>query len=427
MANWTSEAVLALAPDAPSAQAGKGLASASKWVSFATDGATAWGLAKGSGKEPYQVAIDLVEPAFKCSCPSRKFPCKHGLGLLLLVAQGSVAQGSPPDFVGEWLSKRQAKAAVVAEKGEKAPDPAAQAKRAKKREERVSDGVEECALWLRDTVRQGLSSSSVSTVQHFEAVAARMVDAQAPGLARRLRDMGATVHAGDGWQERWTEQLANLHLIVEGHRRREELPEEIRHDVAAAVGFTLKRDELPEELHVSDHWNVVGQHRYAEEKLMVQRSWLWGERTGRWACVLAFSVANSPFDPMLAPGTAFEGNMAFYPGGEGLRALPLDRQDVDYRPPVGVGIEEMLEAFSDRLTRCPWTESIPVALEAIRLAGPDWQAVDAAGSRLPIVSDYEPWSRLAATGGQPASMFAEWDGWVLRPLSGFYEGEWIGA
>jgi len=33
----------------------------------------------------------LSEPAFKCSCPSRKFPCKHGLGLLLLYASDQAA------------------------------------------------------------------------------------------------------------------------------------------------------------------------------------------------------------------------------------------------------------------------------------------------------------------------------------------------
>jgi uncharacterized Zn finger protein len=27
------------------------------------------------------VSVDLSGPAFRCTCPSRKFPCKHGLAL----------------------------------------------------------------------------------------------------------------------------------------------------------------------------------------------------------------------------------------------------------------------------------------------------------------------------------------------------------
>lgn len=33
--------------------------------------AAVWGLCQGSGKDPYQTQIDLIGPAFRCSCPSR--------------------------------------------------------------------------------------------------------------------------------------------------------------------------------------------------------------------------------------------------------------------------------------------------------------------------------------------------------------------
>ncbi len=44
---------------------------------------------------------------YKCSCPSRKFPCKHALGLLLLWAGeggGGAAGATAPDWAGEWLA-----------------------------------------------------------------------------------------------------------------------------------------------------------------------------------------------------------------------------------------------------------------------------------------------------------------------------------
>ncbi len=76
-----------------------------------------WGLCAGSGKNPYQTIVDLSGPAYKCSCPSRKFPCKHALGLLLNWANGSVPEESAPaDFARAWLDDRRARA----EKAEKA-------------------------------------------------------------------------------------------------------------------------------------------------------------------------------------------------------------------------------------------------------------------------------------------------------------------
>ena len=106
--NWTAEQILKLAPDASSAQAAQGLLSLKKWSGLGADERAAWGLCQGSGSKPYQAQIDLAEPAFKCSCPSRKFPCKHGLALfLLLVEERKAFQKSPqPDWVAKWIQGR---------------------------------------------------------------------------------------------------------------------------------------------------------------------------------------------------------------------------------------------------------------------------------------------------------------------------------
>ncbi len=106
---YTSEQVLALAPDAGSQKSGQELANTRKWQSIAMGGTALWGECQGSGAKPYQTRVDLNGPAFKCSCPSRKFPCKHGLGLLLLysLSQDSFRQAEPPKWVQEWLDSRQ--------------------------------------------------------------------------------------------------------------------------------------------------------------------------------------------------------------------------------------------------------------------------------------------------------------------------------
>ena len=134
--------ILALAPDPASAKAGSQLASPRNWSNLGRNDAALWGECQGSGKTPYRTQIDLAGPAFKCSCPSRKFPCKHGLGLYLLLAADAApfSHTAPPAWVGEWLEGRQARQEKKAEKDttaaeQKLQGPATAAAQARRREE----------------------------------------------------------------------------------------------------------------------------------------------------------------------------------------------------------------------------------------------------------------------------------------------------
>ena len=120
MGPWSSERVAALAPDSASASAGQALANERKWAVLGRSDRAIWGLCQGSGKQPYQARVDLSEPAFKCSCPSRKFPCKHGLGLLLLFAKkvDAFAPGDEPGWVADWIADRVARATKKTEQAE---------------------------------------------------------------------------------------------------------------------------------------------------------------------------------------------------------------------------------------------------------------------------------------------------------------------
>src|SRR5882757_3771104 len=100
----------ALAPDQAALDAARKLFKPAAWPTLACDDAgLVWGEAQGSGATPYRVVISEADAGYKCTCPSRKFPCKHSLALMWIRAEGKLAfaTGSPPQWVNDWLSRRR--------------------------------------------------------------------------------------------------------------------------------------------------------------------------------------------------------------------------------------------------------------------------------------------------------------------------------
>ena len=86
---WTTQQILSFSPDAGIAQRAQELATARMWRNLQGNERAIWGECKSSGATYYLTAIDLKGPAFKCNCPSRKFPCKHAVGLMLMITNNS--------------------------------------------------------------------------------------------------------------------------------------------------------------------------------------------------------------------------------------------------------------------------------------------------------------------------------------------------
>ncbi len=442
---WTAEQVLALAPDAASRKAGSKLGAAGPWSEAgSSDEGTVWGLCKGSGSKPYQTVIDVADaggPAYKCSCPSRKFPCKHALGLLLLWAgdEALVPRAQAPDWAEQWLAGRRRRAearrtTTGAASGAASGDPEAARRRAERRAERITAGAAELEQRLADLLRGGLAGAEQAGYGLWEETAARMVDAQAPGLAARVRELGAVPGSGADWPVRLLEECALLHLLDQGWLRRERLPDGLAATVRSRVGLPGSPDGPP----VRDRWLVLAQYDTVDARLTTRRIWLYGAESGRTALLLSYGAAGRAPELALPVGLAFEAEVSAYPGAGQLRSTLGERftapAPAAIRPP-GVTPAEAAARYGEALRDDPWLDSVPVTLARVIPApdGDSWQLADADGDlALPLTPSARSrpglWRLVALSGGAPVTVFGECGHRGFTPLTAWpeREGEAVG-
>ena len=429
MLTLTAEQIRTLAPDSSAARAGEALGDRRRWSDTGRSETAAWGLCQGSGASPYQTVVDLSGPAYKCSCPSKKIPCKHSLGLLFLVADDGVAQGAPPDWARTWFEARATRAAAAATKAEGTAevDPAARARRVESREKKVVAGIAELDRWLTDLMRRGLDSAHGEGYRFWDGMGARLVDAQAGGLGRSVRALGSAASASEAWPHVLLEGAGRLHLLCEAYRRADELPDDLRADVRSLVGWTTKEDELDDADTIDDRWLVVGRRVDDSGQVITARTFLIGESSKRPALHLAFGVDAAPPTALAVPGQAFRATLAFYPSAMPLRAAvrPTIVPDGEVTAiPETVGLDEVVGNHAARLARNPFLAAWPSAIRDVVPVRRDGRLLvrDADGNALPVTPSWLAPRLLAISGGHPVTLVAEWDGTWLRPLSALAEG-----
>jgi hypothetical protein len=499
----TMEGVLALAPDEASAKAARGLIAPAKWPVLGANDAAVWGECQGSGSKPYQTQVDRAGPAFRCSCPSRKFPCKHGLALLMLHAQeaGRFSAGEPPTWVVEWLASRDERAQKKEERDQKAVERAAEraaqiaegvdpaqaasalvdpdgaTRREAQRWRRIEDAAAELQRWLGDQIGRGLGAIDDATIRGWRTMAARMVDAQAPGLGQRLGAAADVWRVGADWPERLLSRLGLLQLACEAISRRETLSPEVQADLRTLCGWPVDQSEvLATGERVTDRWVVLG--AIVEERdarLNERRVWLQGTSTGRRAWLLDHAHGARGFDGVWLPGGAADLTLVFHPGAAPMRALvvetsptttiastqsigsavaPSTMQALDPDADANTDVDADVDADADadagagagagagadaasahawsaewrriasRVAANPFAMLHPVVLaHATPVQTESGPQLVADGRALPLrLGDSDWWTLMAVSGGHPLRVMGEWDGYRLGPLTAWTSG-----
>ena len=181
----------AAAPNADAAKNGRGLVLKNKLgnLHVSDDGDLLFGECQGSGKVPYVVSADFArpeQPTYRCTCPSRQFPCKHGLGLLYAYAQKKPFTPAPvpPDL----QAKREKQSARVEKKPAEADKPkqvnvAALAKKVKAQ----LDGIAVLERLTHDLVRIGVGNMNAKVAGQMEKQADQFGDIELLGARAALR------------------------------------------------------------------------------------------------------------------------------------------------------------------------------------------------------------------------------------------------
>ena len=261
----TIQEIESLAPNAAAAKNGRDLVSKNKYANLkiSEDGTLIWGECAGSGKNPYYCSADYAEankPVFRCNCPSRQFPCKHGIGLLYAFQKGlqfDVAE-IPEDIASKRakIEKRQEKKEQEKQDiKEKAAKQSAKPKNTKtiiKKLDAQLSGIEVAQKLLRNIVQVGLSGIDSATKKTLTAQIKELGNYYIGGIQTAFNNLLVELDYVEG--DEYTSVIDQLNYIsallkkskeyIEWKKENPEADPEINSAIEEQIGFVWKLTDL---------------------------------------------------------------------------------------------------------------------------------------------------------------------------------------
>lgn len=221
-ATLTEDIIARLAPDEASLKSARDIVAAKRYSHPGTSGDGSWLLAEfpGSGSADYVTSVDFTDPErplVRCTCPSRKVPCKHGIALMLLHEQMPDAFRNrvvPIDLVEKREKKK-------AQDTKRIPPKKANRDAADKKLSAQKEGLDLLSKLLTDLVAAGQWFEE-SRLDKMERLAKQLSDAFLPEPMYALRRLYLTGKAvGISEEERMAvagDLFGLLHTLVERGR-----------------------------------------------------------------------------------------------------------------------------------------------------------------------------------------------------------------
>lgn len=210
MQKITEQQIQAMAPNAAAVSNARKISQKGGFIRLerSADDTFYLGECTGSGKSNYITSVDFIDPAnpvCRCSCPSRQFPCKHGLALLFeILGEKNFGICEIPEDIQKKREKKQARDAKAEAKpsGEAgdgsdeetvAKKKASAAKSAKaartKKIKKQLEGLELTSGLVQDLMKAGLGTMGGTALKTYEQLSKQLGDYYLPGPQRLLNGL----------------------------------------------------------------------------------------------------------------------------------------------------------------------------------------------------------------------------------------------
>ena len=264
MKEITEQFIQSIAPNAAAVTNGKKISNKGDFKKLlrSEDDTLFIGECQGSGKNPYITSADYIDPdhpVFRCSCPSRQFPCKHSIGLLYEMMSGkefeiceipediarkrgkiaakSAPQKAPEDMTDEERAKLEKKKASAAKTAKNA--------RAKKLRTQL-EGLDLVEKAVNDLVSAGLGTMGGTSLSAYKNLSKQLGDYYLVGPQRLFNRLIIEV---TGFQEDKSERhydnaidtLEKLHTLIK--KSREYINQKLEND-DSTLDDTILYEEL---------------------------------------------------------------------------------------------------------------------------------------------------------------------------------------
>lgn len=160
---------------------------------------------------------------------------------------------------------------------------------------------------MKDILRNGLLNLPERAYALFDNMARRMIDAQAPGLAARLKEIREIDFSSENWRSELTDKLGKLYLLTRAYRNLERLSDEWRDEIRSQVGYTQPKEVVLTNEPVADSWLVLHKRSQKINDINTDIYWFYGNRSGRFAKFLSFVAPGAIPSENWLPGSVYEG------------------------------------------------------------------------------------------------------------------------
>ena len=182
--NITEDFIVSLAPNSTAVTNAKKISrtNAFRNLKKTDDDTLIYGECKGSGSKPYYTSADFMgdTPVFRCSCPSRQFPCKHSLAIMFDYITGKDFETSevPEDIAQkrEKIEKKAKKAESTDPLKPKKVNKSAVTKKLKKQRE----GLDLAESFVNDILSRGVASINNASISQYQSLAKQLGDYYLP-------------------------------------------------------------------------------------------------------------------------------------------------------------------------------------------------------------------------------------------------------